>query len=269
MAACRGITRGETSCRNYAETGQHFCHIHSATPPEEFKRRWISRYILGQGDNLFLFNRINSAPKARRLLADLEDGLLSLTAADIRPIPSIFRYIDVLCLLVSQGHIQADWNPYLRRNALFFALTCYAWTPPEKTNHYYQNYLLPMLKDQTNLLGEGSILMGLFKEDRILRLLETDKTAFLFFEALLRLPLAHYTYMSNVEEWLPPLLSQPRLLAVIDKSKFWEMVANRKQEFKAIQRHWQSKTKEDLMAAAWHPKRMEAALAQGVDPIDL
>lgn len=83
--------------------GSNFCMCHQEIQPQEHKRRWVRKFLLGADGTPFLF--IHDERKKFRILGDLREGLIELTQEDIQMIPDRDRYLDIYVLLFQNGYV--------------------------------------------------------------------------------------------------------------------------------------------------------------------
>lgn len=97
-------------CRNYAKTGSMFCGLHQDISPEEHKRRWVQKFLLGADGKPFLFRY--DEQKQQRILGDLRDGIITLSEEDIQGIPNTMKLIDIYLLLFEHDYIGVQQNAH-------------------------------------------------------------------------------------------------------------------------------------------------------------
>lgn len=271
--ACQAIKKDYTRCRCWAEVGFTTCHQHRCIPVQERKRRWFNHYILAKNKNAFPF--LYASPKSHRgKLDDLESGQIVLTQEDVARIPPHGRYSDIFSLLCAKGYAEPSWNPQLRYRTLHHAITMFTFNNFNQTfqDYYYkkafENYILPMLGKETQIFGAQSLFYKHIPSWS-LQFLGQPESVRPFLDALMQLDGAKAESLTRFEEWLLPLyynlLKNPKTNE-IENAVFKELYATlesyllpvlegTRQTLKHSIRTRMNLTKEELIAATWHPDR--------------
>ena len=95
-----------------------FCYMHQTLSPEQIKKRWINKYILGLDGTGFFF--AYTKKRAEKIHADLASGFIRLDQRDIDLIPAQDKYIDIYVLLCSIGVATPQLNKKLYIKTLHY-----------------------------------------------------------------------------------------------------------------------------------------------------
>lgn len=264
-----GVLTGNLCCNNRMD-GSIFCDEHRTISPEDHKNRWIRKFLLGADGNLFLYRY--QEDKKERILADLKNGVLSLTQDDINCIPGRSKYLDIYLLLFENGYIDLSKNhTILCKRALLYLSTF--WNQTETSNILNLSSLAKrivevlILRDANHLrvfllLVPVLLLDPSFQGEHLntrmpsivaflLTLLESDAANQLSWELFEPTVLAQFVDRLGPEHPMTVFFRESYL------PRFKTLYSCQKK----VQKARMNLVKEELMAVAWHPDRfMESCL---------
>ena len=264
--SCQALKANLCGCRNWSCLDSDFCAQHKSLSREEFKRRWVSRYILGQQG--YLQYAYWNQTVGVKMLSDLESNRVTLTRADIAQIPSRDRYLDIYLFLVKHGYAKPTYNCDLLARAYWYYVDKCSSAPAQWPDFPLKKELRDIL-----ILYSGSSLFRYLKSlaklckgrPRFTVFAMQDVPAHLDSNAAKELSWwshqdldelrKHYEKVLGVDHPLTKCLVQ-RWLLDIKELYITE---------KAIQKLKMDLCKEQLMMDRWHPSRLEKYLEMGYD----
>lgn len=260
--ACQAIKENATVCRNYAMSGEKFCHSHRNITKEVMTLRWRREYLYSGGKGFFYGNKDKTG---KNVLAPLQNGHVVLTKTDIELIPIRSRYIDIYALLMEGGFCDPLWNMRMFYRTLKYYL--------QIEQYDIRNYILKekvfanvLTKDAGSLrlsigfmiiLANDPIYSGkLVLFPLMMRLLDTSAGA-------------DYSWSAPDEKELLEVIEtkygENTIFMNFMRSRFLPEIREIRRTEKGIQRAKMDHVKEELMQFCWHPDRVEKYLEMGYD----
>lgn len=258
---CKALKESLSRCNGSAVKDCVYCTFHSNMTPEIYKERWIQKYLLAKNSNLFLWKH-NQGPRTA-ILSDLESRFVSLTPEDIALIPNKDRSIDLFTLLCLNGYATREMRPdlWLRGATL---LIKYIWYN-EPTMQSILGEALLYDADSFIVFIENIPLLEYSRShphfERFMLTLSMFLTKCLKFDMISDFCWREPCYLSIVEIYENEL--KDNTLVKYMKESWIPALKEIRLNEKRIQKAKMLHCKEDLMAAAWHPKRVEHYLDVG------
>jgi hypothetical protein len=269
--SCQALKANLRPCRNWSCLDSDFCAQHKSLSREEFKKRWVSRFILGQQGYVH-YTHWNQTVGVK-MLSDMESKRIILTPADIANIPPRDRYLDIYLFLVKHGYAKEEDNIDLLARAYW----------------YYIEKSISVSVQWPNF--------PLQKEIRDILILNSGKTFFRFLMSLAKLSKSRQKFVTFAVQEVPKYLDSPaakelswwchkdldalrlqyeKELSVdhtMTKCLVQRWLLDLKELYiteKFIQKLKMDHCKEELMMNRWHPSRLEKYLNMGyeIDQLD-
>lgn len=266
---CLAIKKNLVCCKANAVAYEDYCAFHRDSDYEEHHRkRWWKKYILGQKRGPYL-NSYGQQGR-ERITSDIESGRIVITDDDMGSIPKEDQYIDIYALLCKLGVARANSNTSLWVKGLLYVITCH-------------------LVGHRNLSGK---ILTYVNELQEILLFDTTELFGLFLEMIAakvaRTPGFNVSNLVNITSWMSQLLELDltKRLSWENKADFiynsfcaeltpehhlthWmagRFVPELKNILKTemeVQKAKMLHYKEEIVAKAWHPRRLELYLNMG------
>ena len=265
LANSVGVLTGKL-CSNPRNDGSRFCDCHQDITPEEHKRRWVRKFLLGSDGSPFLYTY--DERKQQRILHDLLDGTIELTAEDIKAIPTAQKYIDIYVLLFSHGLVDLceRQNAGLYLKSILY-LTEFLYLGNTSTSLPFTplaNHILNqlVLKDAIHLQSFLSYLPWIlktkhFQGELILKARIVPLTLFLssLLDSEAAKKLSWEPFRDNVLKTYEDQLGSSHLVTSYVREVYLPEFYDLYKSEKKLQKDRIDSLKEELMAYAWHPDR--------------
>lgn len=279
--SCQAIKGDGHLCRNWSMIGHRFCGNHRRENLIAQNNRWILKFIIGYNGSYPFNYSYSSGYEKQRILSDLSEKRHWLTERHIRKIPAKARYIDIFTLLCENGLAKPTDNMPLYLECIRYLIGIRVITTPflsknfGKTMQAIRSCFIPeSIEDTLFFLKTIPSLFvvkttGPIQTQNVLRfqsgaieILETIKETS-FFTSIAWLS----AKTAIIEAWEPLEGTETggSLFHYMKTDWYPALIAQYKQ-LKSDAKERLSPIKESIIAAAWHPDRMEKWLELSYDP---
>lgn len=273
---CLAIKENLVCCKGNSMKYGDYCSFHDNDDYKQcHKDRWWRKYILGKSTGVFLLAR-GGRKGENRMHEDLSSGRITITPEDIAKIPALDRYIDIFAWLCEHGWAISKQNEPLWRKGMLYVIT---------KNMMYHNprnevYLTSVNETQNSLLLNCP---GQFSDVIDLIAYKVSSLAVL-----------HPIHLMNLTNWMNTLLNldvvkkiswmnkgdffyaifsavlgTEHALTTYMTSRFLPEIRSILKTEMGIQKAKMLHYKEEIVAKAWHPRRLELYLNMGYSLDDI
>ena len=264
--SCHALKANLSGCRNWSCLDSDFCAQHKSLSREEFKKRWVNRYVLGRQGYL-QYTHWNQTLGVK-MLRDLESKRVLLMSADIAKIPSRDRYLDIYLFLVKHGYAKPKDNCALLARCYFYYVDKCALVSDNWPNFPLKKEIHDILIANSGLeffvflnsltkICKGRPRLTAFVTQEIPKYLDTPAAKELSWWSHQDLDQLRQEYEKElgIDHPLTKCLVQRWLL---DLKELYTTE-------KAIQKIKMDHCKEELMMERWHPDRLKKYLDMGYE----
>ena len=269
--SCQALKTNLRACRNWSCLDSDFCAQHRNLSCEEYKKRWIARYVLGEQASLAYTHWGTTA--GEKILADLRSKRVILTRADIANIPSRDRYLDIYLFLLKHGYIKPTYNCELLARAYWYYVDKCSSAPAQWPD-------FPLRKElrETLILYSGSSFFRYLKtlaklcngRPRYTAFAIQDVPTHLDSSAVKELSWWSHQELDELRQCYEKILGVDHPLTKCLVQRWLLDIKELYLTEKAIQKIKMDQCKEELMMNRWHPSRLEKYLNMGyeIDQLD-
>ena len=269
---CQAIKENLSGCKCNAAKDGVYCSSHRGDAYQEHhKGRWWKKYILGNKNGLYFFQYERKGEN--RIYKDLTSGHIKITPEDVASIPPLDRYIDIFAFLCLNNWAKPQDNERLWRKSMLYVITKH------------------LLFNIGRLEGYSSTVNDI--QDALLTSPElfTDLMDLIAYK-ISSLTILNAIHLENITQWMNRLLeldivkkiswmnkrdvfyatfsavlgTEHTLTKYMD-SRFLPEIRSILRTEMGIQKAKMLHYKEELVAKAWHPRRLELYLNMGY-PLD-
>jgi len=269
---CQAIKENLSGCKCNAAKDGVYCSSHRGDAYQEHhKGRWWKKYILGNKNGLYFFEYERKGEN--RIYKDLTSGHIKITPEDVASIPPLDRYIDIFAFLCLNNWAKPQDNELLWRKSMLYVITQH------------------LLFNIGRLEGYSSSVNDI--QDALLTSPElfTDLMDLIAYK-ISSLTVLHAIHLENITQWMNCLLEldiakkiswmnkrdvfyatfsavlgTEHILTKYMDSRFLPEIRSILRTEMGIQKAKMFHYKEELVAKAWHPRRLELYLNMGY-PLD-
>jgi len=265
---CQAIKENLSGCKANAVKNGVYCSSHrDSNYKDHHKARWWKKYILGNKNGLYFFQYERKGEN--RIHKDLTSGCIKITPEDVRKIPIVDRYIDIFAFLCLNNWAKPQDNERLWRKSMLYVINQHIMFQIRRLEGYssgandIQDALLTspeLFTDLMNLIAYKvsslTVLHAIHLENLtrwMNSLLELDVTKKI---AWMNKGLEFYAIFSAV-------LGTEHALTKYMASRFLPEIRCILKAEMGIQKAKMLHYKEEIVAKAWHPRRLELYLNMG------
>lgn len=269
---CQAIKENLSGCKCNAAKDGVYCSSHRGDAYQEHhKGRWWKKYILGNKNGLYFFQYERKGEN--RIYKDLTSGHIKITPEDVASIPPLDRYIDIFAFLCLNNWAKPQDNERLWRKSMLYVITKHLLFNIGRLEGYsstvndIQDALLTSPELFTDLMD---LIAYKISSLTILNAIHLENIT-QWMNRLLELDIAKKISWMNKRDvfyaTFSAVLGTEHTLTKYMDSRFLPEIRSILRTEMGIQKAKMLHYKEELVAKAWHPRRLELYLNMGY-PLD-
>jgi len=273
---CEAIKDNLSGCKCNAVKDGFYCSSHRGDAYQEHhKGRWWKKYILENKNGLYFFQYGRKGEN--RIYKDLTSGHIKITPEDIATIPALDRYIDIFTFLCLNNWAKPQDNEPLWRKSMLYVITQHMLYNIGRVEGYGST--VNDIQDALLTSPEQfSDLMDLIAYKVSSRPLDTFRAVHLenltrWMNSLLDLEIVKKLAWMNKRDvfyaTFSAVLGTEHALTSYMESRFIPEIRSILKTEMGIQKAKMFYYKEEIVAKAWHPRRLELYLNMGYDLDDI
>jgi hypothetical protein len=269
---CQAIKENLSGCKCNAAKDGVYCSSHRGDAYQEHhKGRWWKKYILGNKNGLYFFQYERKGEN--RIYKDLTSGQIKITPEDVASIPPLDRYIDIFAFLCLNNWAKPQDNERLWRKSMLYVITQHLLFNIGRLEGYsssvndIQDALLTSPELFTDLMD---LIAYKISSLTVLNAIHLENIT-QWMNRLLELDIAKKISWMNKRDvfyaTFSAVLGTEHTLTKYMDSRFLPEIRSILRTEMGIQKAKMLHYKEELVAKAWHPRRLELYLNMGY-PLD-
>jgi hypothetical protein len=269
---CQAIKENLSGCKCNAAKNGVYCSSHRGDAYQEHhKGRWWKKYILGNKNGLYFFEYERKGEN--RIYKDLTSGHIKITPEDVASIPPLDRYIDIFAFLCLNNWAKPQDNERLWRKSMLYVITQHLLFNIGRLEGYrssvndIQDALLTSPELFTDLMD---LIAYKISSVTVLHAIHLENIT-QWMNRLLELDIAKKISWMNKRDvfyaTFSAVLGTEHILTKYMDSRFLPEIRSILRTEMGIQKAKMFHYKEELVAKAWHPRRLELYLNMGY-PLD-
>lgn len=269
---CQAIKENLSGCKCNAAKDGVYCSSHRGDAYQEHhKGRWWKKYILGNKNGLYFFQYERKGEN--RIYKDLTSGQIKITPEDVASIPPLDRYIDIFAFLCLNNWAKPQDNERLWRKSMLYVITQHLLFNIGRLEGYsssvndIQDALLTSPELFTDLID---LIAYKISSVTVLHAIHLENIT-QWMNRLLELDIAKKISWMNKRDvfyaTFSAVLGTEHTLTKYMDSRFLPEIRSILRTEMGIQKAKMLHYKEELVAKAWHPRRLELYLNMGY-PLD-
>jgi len=269
---CQAIKENLSGCKCNAAKDSVYCSSHRGDAYQEYhKGRWWKKYILGNKNGLYFFEYERKGEN--RIYKDLTSGHIKITPEDVASIPPLDRYIDIFAFLCLNNWAKPQDNERLWRKSMLYVITQHLLFNIGRLEGYrssvndIQDALLTSPELFTDLMD---LIAYKISSVTVLHAIHLENIT-QWMNHLLELDIAKKISWMNKRDvfyaTFSAVLGTEHTLTKYMDSRFLPEIRSILRTEMGIQKAKMLHYKEELVAKAWHPRRLELYLNMGY-PLD-